>query len=403
MDPNSTPANPPSIRSELWLLIALALGIALIVGGLTFWLIPPSMTPLVSPLDVKTEPRELTAARAHLAQGRPDLAVRDLATIQIPSPAAAEVMTRAGQAFLMGQDLGPARRSLERALGLDPDQAVALKLLAAIYLTFSDAPRAIKLLERATRLDPEDFHPWYALGKAHAGQGEPDRAATAFAAALDRHPPPDETREIQRGLARAWLDAGRADAAGPVLTTALALSPANPELLGLAARQAHDEGDAAAALSLADRALTIEPTNLDALLTRARCRRQAGQPEAALPDLALATTLNPNDLMTLQLRFQVESQLNQRDAAAQTARRVDAARARRTSLSQLARAISQRPSDPEPRWRMGQVAAEADQTTLAAQCFAAALDLDPDCGPARAGLAALAATNPAPPPVRPNR
>jgi hypothetical protein len=58
-------------------------------------------------------------------------------------------------------------------------------------------------------------------------------------------------------------------------------------------------------------------------------------------------------------------------------------------MDRLAKAIDARPDDPEPRWRMGQAAMEAEMDVLAYQSLQAALDLDPNYQPARAALAAL--------------
>ena len=377
MDAISTPPKRFPIGGAAPVVASLALAL----GGVAWWWSRP------------TEPSDhwakVAKAREYLQTGRPDLAVRELAAIDDQSPGATEALTLSGQAFLMGGRLPAARRSLERALKIQPDQADALKMLAAIYLTYSDAPRAIGLLERATRLDPRDFRPWYAIGKAQAGQGKPEEAARAFQEASDRGPPMPEIREIRVGLARALLDAGRVDDVAPVLDGALRDSPNDPELLGLAARRARDLGEVDAAVLLADRALALDPNNLDALLTRARENQRRGHPEAALPDLETATALDPDDLASLQMRLQVESRLGLVDKVTETGHRLKKARERRTLMDQLARQIGRLPNDPEPRWKLGQAAAEAGQATLASQCFQAALDLDSNCRPAREGLAKL--------------
>lgn len=340
---------------------------------------------------------EVAQARADLRLGRPDLAARRLAPIRDQDPGAAEALTLLGQAYLLSHQRAAARRTLERALRLKPDQADALKMLAALYLTYSDAARAIKLLDQAAQLDPHDFRPWYALGKAHAGQGGLDQAIRSYEGALSRDPPPAERREIELGLAKTLLDAGRAEDAGPILTAARRDLPTDPRLLGLAARQARETGEADRALTLADQTLSIDPDNLDALLTRARSHQLAGRPAQALLDLDQAAALAPADLGTLQLKLQVESQLGRSDRTAETSRQINQVRERQRWVRHLASEISRLPDDPGPRWKLGQVAVAAGQPVLAAQCFQAALDLDPTCQPARAGLARLAGSVTPPP------
>jgi hypothetical protein len=58
-------------------------------------------------------------------------------------------------------------------------------------------------------------------------------------------------------------------------------------------------------------------------------------------------------------------------------------------MTQITREIALRPDDPEPRYRMGRLAAEGGADLLAGRCFEAALALDPGYQPARDGLLAL--------------
>jgi cytochrome c-type biogenesis protein CcmH/NrfG len=60
-------------------------------------------------------------------------------------------------------------------------------------------------------------------------------------------------------------------------------------------------------------------------------------------------------------------------------------------MARISREITARPNDPEPRWRLGQVAVQAGMYTLASQSFMAALDIDPGYRPAREALTALQA------------
>ena len=51
--------------------------------------------------------------------------------------------------------------------------------------------------------------------------------------------------------------------------------------------------------------------------------------------------------------------------------------------------VCKRPKDPQPNWQLGQTAAAVGMTALARRSFRAALALDPNCPPAREGLAVL--------------
>jgi cytochrome c-type biogenesis protein CcmH/NrfG len=75
--------------------------------------------------------------------------------------------------------------------------------------------------------------------------------------------------------------------------------------------------------------------------------------------------------------------------AAATSQRHRQARERSEQIQRLSSEIQKRPKDPEPRLRLGRLAAEAGMTSLAIHSFEAALALDPSSQAARAGLLAL--------------
>jgi tetratricopeptide (TPR) repeat protein len=335
--------------------------------------------------------KEVAKARRHLDRGRPDLAFWAVSKIRDDGPGAAEGLTLAARALLMQGNVSLARKTLEHSLRLKPDQADAAKMLAAIYLASGDGPLGIALLKQAARLDPGDFRPWYAMGKVYHDLGNLDEAAESYAQAIRRSPPAAEEEASRIGRIRALLDASRDDEADRELAEAREHSPEEPQLLGLAARLAGGQGRGSEALELADRALAADPDNFDALLVRARQRHLAGEPDPALADLEHAIRINPNHLGALQLLVQVQTRLGLDEQAEATAGRFRRARDRVALMDRLTKEINRRPHDPEPRWRMGQAAAEGGMSTLAYQCFQAALDIDPNYQPARESLANLRA------------
>src|SRR5262249_22525678 len=143
-----------------------------------------------------------------------DLAIRALAEIRDDGPGAAEGLTLAARAFLMRGNLSTARRALEASLKMKPDQPESAKILAAIYLAASEEQRGIALLKQAARLDPGDYHPWYAMGKVyHDYLNQLDEAIEAYTQALRRSPPAAEAREARLGRLRSLLDAKQAERA----------------------------------------------------------------------------------------------------------------------------------------------------------------------------------------------
>jgi len=323
---------------------------------------------------------------AYLRQGRPDLAIQAVSHVRDEGPGAGEAMTVAGRGFLAFQDLQAARMALERALKLQPNQPRVAKLLATICLSTGDAARGLQYLAIAAHHEPTDIGTWEALGKVHHDLDEPAEAAKAFAEVLRRAP---HHRGARVALIGELLNSGRSGEATAWIAEALRDQPEGVEILGLAARHAYDSGRSEDASALADRTLARDPNNRNALLVRAKMRLVSDDPEGARKDLQRAVAVNPNDLGALQSLAMVEARLGLKGRAQETAAMLRKARQRATLMGQLTREISDRPDDPEPRWRMGHAAMEGGQAELARRCFQAALALDPSCRPAREGLASL--------------
>jgi tetratricopeptide (TPR) repeat protein len=359
-------------------LLVLAVPAALVFRG---WTRPPRQDPAA-----ESHWPAVIRGRSLLQQGRPDLALLAVAHVRDERPGAGESMGVAGVALARLGDVRNARHALERALKLQPRQPLPVKTLAAVYLSLGETDRGLACLETAAQLAPKDPRPWTAMGMTYLDMGRPADAARVFAEALHREP---SLADARLGRIEALLDTGRAEEAATLVSDALSRDPDSPRVLGLAARQARDSGSPATALTLAGRALQGDPDLVNALLTRARVLHATGKDQAALRDLDRAVAANPNLLAGWTLKLQVESRLGLDGPAAETARHLRAARERLARMEQLTEQVRTQTDDPEPRWRLGRVAAEGGQVRLAANCYRSALALDPNCGPARDGLAGL--------------
>jgi cytochrome c-type biogenesis protein CcmH/NrfG len=329
---------------------------------------------------------EVNAARRHLATGHAELAFQAVSGIRDDRPGAAEGLTLAAEALLSLGNVSPARRVLERALKMKPDQPDAIKMLAAIYLAAGEGQRSVSLLKEAAELDPRDFRPWYALGKVYHDLGNLGESADAYFQALRRSPPVTERKESQIGRIRSLLDSNRGSEAIEDLAELRKKNADDPQVLALGSRLARDLGRIEESIELADRALACDADNSEALLARARTRFQLRQQKQALEDLEHAVRVNRNDLGALQLLGQVQQSLGMSKEAASTQVHTNKSRERISLIDRLSKVIDQNPEDPEPRWRLGKAAMEGEMFELAFQCFQAALDLDPGYRPARDAL-----------------
>lgn len=335
----------------------------------------------------------LVEATRLLEGKRPAQALRVVSKFLDRDPRAGEAWTLAGRAFVSLDRLGDARRAFERGLVLRPDQPLAEKILAAIYLTFGDGRRGLAHLEAAARLDPRDPLPWSSMGKVHRDAGDPTASSRAFREALRRDP---HLMVARLGLVADLLDLGQFDEAGGILTALDKDHPEDVRVLQLAAEHAWATGRLADASGLTARVLDLDPDLVEALLLRAKLAIRRGDDRGALVALERINVLNPNHLAALPLLAQVESRLGLAERSALTSVRHAELRQRQVRMDQLTKAIAQTPADPRPRWQLGRVALKAGMTQLARNCFAGALDADPSFRPARDDLARLVGPRPNP-------
>ena len=295
-------------------------------------------------------------------------------------------MTVAAQAFIQLDQREDARRALERALELEPNQPLAARLLAAIRIAAGDTDRGLADLAVAARLAPEDSRPWRAMGKVYFTRMQYDQSIHAYQEALKRNP-----RDAQARLdyLTVLLDQNLGETAAPYLAEALRDTPNDPHVLGLAARQAYAAGRRDDAVKLAERALDRDPENFDALIALGRVELAEGRWKSSMEHAQRAVAAQPNDVGALHLLAQAHFRLGQNELGAAAADRRDRVQSRRDSIAKLAMMIAYRPDDPKLHLLMGQLAVEAGLNVLAEQSYRAALAIDPRCRPAMAGLARL--------------
>jgi tetratricopeptide (TPR) repeat protein len=314
-----------------------------------------------------------------------------VSNVRDEAPGSGEAMTVAGLALLRLSDYRGARLALERALKLQPNQFDAAMTLAELNLGLGNGRRGLELLQMAARLRPREFRVHLMMAKVLNDRGDFSQAIPEYeeAVGLDPH-----HRESLVGLIRAMLRSFRPERADPWLTRALREYPDDPTVLGLAARGALNANRLDEAIALADRALARDPRLAYALVARARSRMARSCWKQALPDAELAVAVEPNETESIQLLFEIETKLGLAERARSTLVKRKEAQDRLRLLNYLAEEIAGNPDDPQLPWRMGQAALQSRMTLLASRCFLAALTVDPGFRPARESLAALLASEP---------
>jgi type IV pilus assembly protein PilF len=334
----------------------------------------------------REESEALARARTYLEQGKAPQTIRAVSVIKPGSPHEVDALTLQGLALASLEETGPARQVLERAWHLRPSGDAA-KVLAAIYLSANETERGLQMLIEASRLDPSDFRPWYAMGESvYLRLNRYDLAVDAFRESLTRHTGHAESRI---GLLDALARSHRVAEAANVLEQVLQERPDDPRVLTLAAEFANESGDDERAARHLTRALAIKPDYRQALLLHARLLFRQGHWREALPEAQKASAQDPNDLPTLTLLSAIQSALGSTEQSRQTFAHKQEVQQRDLLMAKLQEEIMNNPQAPEPRWRLGQLAAQANMRPLAIQCYQAALAQAPDFTPARQALLEL--------------
>lgn len=366
-----------------WLLLLLVLGA--VVAGVALADRRSGLAALwrASATREQKELEALARGRSFLERGQFPRAIRAVSIIGAGSPHEGEALTIQGTALAALDELGPARQTLERAWRIRPSGDPA-RILAAIYLSSNENERGLQMLIEASRLDPSDFRPWYAMGESvYLRLRRHDLAVQAFRESLKRQPSHTESRI---GLVDALVRSHRVEEAAPLLEQVLEERPDNPRVLALAAEFAIESGDEAGAARHLTHALAIDPDHRQALILHARLLFRQGRRQEALSEAEHACTLEPNDVPTLTLLSSIQSTLGLGQQAGQTLARKRAVQQRGEMMEKLSREIMENPQAPEPRWRLGQLAAQANMKPLAIQSYQAALAQAPDFEPAHKAL-----------------
>lgn len=209
-----------------------------------------------APADVA---RELDLAAAYLAAGR---APEALALLRgLPQGEAVDYRRERLLLLAMVQSGAPqeAIRAAQALAARAPEDPRTLLLAAAGLLAAADPGAARALIDRAIRLQPKEAVPWVSLGLLEASQGDAAAAERAFDEALRRAP---GNVDALVGKAQLALASGaRSDAIG-YLEQARAASAQSPGVRIVLARLYLENGDLARTQRALDEARKLAPHDL---------------------------------------------------------------------------------------------------------------------------------------------
>jgi predicted TPR repeat methyltransferase len=137
-----------------------------------------------------------------------------------------------GRALHAAGESEAALEPYRRALDIEPDDGKACMHLGVALLDLGRAAQAEKLLRTAARVDPERPERHFYLANGLAELGREEEARRSFEAAVNRAP---RYRRAHALLGIEHVEAGQLERARRMFGWGLAINPADPELLHMAA------------------------------------------------------------------------------------------------------------------------------------------------------------------------
>ena len=129
-----------------------------------------------------------------------DEAGEEYATLLSRRPKDAPAHVGSGRVALLKGDIQAAIRHFEEALAIDPNSSRALCELALIDMRFGRNTQARDRLERALRIDPDDFEARYTYARVLRAVGDPEGAAEQMESADRLREDQKQIDELRKGL-----------------------------------------------------------------------------------------------------------------------------------------------------------------------------------------------------------
>jgi tetratricopeptide (TPR) repeat protein len=209
--------------------------------------------------------------------------------------ASLQARVRALHSRMDTNDAVAARENFQRQLARTPDDFLLRENFALFLQSIGDATSAIAECRRVHDLIPQDYVPYFQLGRLLAGQGQWSEAEMDFRAALKIHP----------ALTEGWFELGNALASQQKFSEAL-------DSYTVARHQRPQDGQTvfrmgkvyalmhqpAAALRCYREAVKLDPPDWDIHFQLGGALDEAQQVDEALAEFAAAARLNPGSSRT---------------------------------------------------------------------------------------------------------
>jgi tetratricopeptide (TPR) repeat protein len=171
-----------------------------------------------------------------------------------------------------------------------------LKIVGLDYVLLNDYPDAIKWLEKAVELDPQNKDAWYYLGRAYYTKGRLSESKAAFLHVLEIDA---RDARAENNLGLILETEGQPSAAADAYRQAIAwqqgsFHPSEQPYVNLG-NLLMEQGESKEALEALQRSAELAPTNAYCHLKLGMYYRKTGQLDGAKRELEKATALEPDN------------------------------------------------------------------------------------------------------------
>ncbi|MDP3384498.1 MAG: tetratricopeptide repeat protein [Phenylobacterium sp.] len=266
-------------------------------------------------------------------------------------------LARRGTLLIQLDDLTRAKADLERAVILDPEEAIAWGGLGALAME-TDPAQAVVFYRRAHALDPDDANLEHSVAEALYWSGDYPGAAAGYSSLLKRYP---DNPEMHASLAATLVRMERVQDAERPSARAVALAPDYPEYMLIRGEVLYLLGEEDGALEQLDRLAAAGADTAYSRYVAAVIRRGQADYEAALRETDAGLALAPDNADLMEEKGGVYYMLDDPLSA----------------LEWLDKALAINPKLPGALYVRGLVRAELGDAEGAAADQAAAIALNP--------------------------
>jgi tetratricopeptide (TPR) repeat protein len=297
----------------------------------------------------QTVSARLTRGLTLMNAGRNKEAAADFDAASKLDPKSALAFADLALARFWSGDHAGAKVALADALGLNPNEPIALHAAGMLSLSDGDAAAAVATFSRGLELNSGDDFAREQRANAYLAMEDYDHALQDLDVLLADDPTRVAQRELRISIE---ISHGKAALAARDADAAVAVAPDSPKAHGLRAAALAQLGRQSEAMSEFDRVIAMEPTR-GAYLTR-EWYREAPDLKGKLADLDAALALGADADRVRLLRAEAEAGAGVFDKA----------------LADADLAVAAKPDDVNFRYRRAGIRAEAHQEALAAADFA---------------------------------